>query len=131
MSTHALSPTDPTTAIRFVDVALVIAAAPFVIVAGLPVLGYAVAAVAWTLQRFAAVAIDKRARQAKELRSAIGLNIAALMARVWFVGLAILTVGLAGTDDDGLMAAVICLIAFTMYFAMSLLMRSLEKQGSV
>ena len=52
---------------------------------------------------------------------------ASIIARAWVVGLAILAVGLAGTRDDGAMAAATVLAAFTIYFAMNLLVRSLER----
>ena len=45
---------------RYLDVWLLILATPFVILLGAPVLGYVVGAVAWIIQRFAAVAIERR-----------------------------------------------------------------------
>ena len=43
------------------------------------------------------------------------------------MGLTILAVGLAGEREDGLMAAILILAAFTLYFVSSLLLRSLER----
>ena len=42
----------------------------------------------------------------------------------------VLAVGLAGDREDGLMAAVLLLAAFTLYFVTSLLLRSLEGKAS-
>ena len=46
------------------------------------------------------------------------------------MALTILVVGLAGTRQDGLMAALVLLVAFTVYFAMSLILRPLEGKDS-
>jgi len=113
--------------LRFLDVGLVILAAPFVVVSGLPLLGYGVGAGAWVLQRLAGELIERRAQASPDPRTAVGLSVASIIARAWVVGLAVLTVGLAGTRDDGAMAAATVLAAFTIYFAMNLLVRSLER----
>ena len=47
--------------------------------------------------------------------------------RVWIVGLSILAVGLAADREDGLMAALTALVAFTVYLATSLIIRPLER----
>jgi hypothetical protein len=127
MSHHVLRTVDPVAPLRFLDVGLVVLAAPFVAVSGLPLLGYAVGAGAWVLQRVAGELIERRAKASDDPRTAVGLSVASIIARAWVVGLAILTVGLAGTRDDGAMAAATVLAAFTIYFAMNLLVRSLER----
>ena len=66
----------------------------------------------------------------EDVRRAVGLNLGALIARSWLVGLTILAVGLAGEREDGLTAAVLVLAAFTLYFVTSLLTRSLEGKAS-
>ena len=123
MPAHALPSADPLAIFRWLDVVLVLLAAPFVVLTELPVLGYVVGAAAWVLNRAAGVAVERYARRRPNVRTAVGLNLAALIARSWLVGLAILVVGLAGDREDGLMAAVLMLVAFTVYFATSVLMR--------
>src|SRR5215210_6778639 len=118
------------TAVRYLDVVLVALSLPFVVVAGLPVLGFCVGAAAWITQRVAAVALEHRARAQQDLRSALGLNVAGMIGRAWLVGLTILAVGLAGDREDGVMAAVLILAAFTVYFSMTLLLRSLERSST-
>jgi hypothetical protein len=122
----ATSVADPLVLFRWLDVVLVILAAPFVVLTGLPVLGYVVGAVAWIVNRALGVLVERRARAQDDVRRAVGLNLAALIARSWLVGLTILAVGLAGEREDGLMAAVLLLAAFTVYFVTSLLLRPLE-----
>jgi len=117
---------DPLTLYRWLDVVLVVLAAPFVVLMDLPVLGYAVGAAAWIVNRVIGWAVERRARATGDVRKAVGLNLGALIARSWLVGLTILAVGLAGEREDGLTAAILLLAAFTLYFASSLLLRSSE-----
>ena len=131
MSVHALRSSDPLAALRWLDVVLVVAAAPFVLIAGLPVLGYVVGAAIWTLQRVAAVAVEHAAKATGDYRKAIGFGVASMMVRSWVLALTILAVGLAGEREDGLMAAVLVLVAFTVYFGLHMLLRSLERSDTV
>ena len=113
--------------LRYVDIVLVVAAQPFVAFAGLPLLGYGVGAAAWILQRAAGVALEHQARKTKEIRRQIGLNVGGTLARAWIVGGAILAVGLAGEREDGLTAAVLVAVAFTVYFALTLLLHTVAR----
>ena len=117
---------DPLVLFRWLDVVLVVLAAPFVVLMGLPVLGYAAGALAWIANRAIGAAVERYAGGQQDVRRAVGLNLGALIARTWLVGLTILAVGLAGQREDGLTAAVLLLAAFTLYFVTSLLLRSLE-----
>ena len=49
------------------------------------------------------------------------------MGRAWILGITILVVGLAGEREDGLMAALLALVAFTVYLATSLILRPTER----
>jgi hypothetical protein len=117
---------DPLVVVRYLDVALVLLAAPFVVLTGAPVLGYVAGAAAWVVSRALGAAAERAARNKADVRAAIGVNMGTLLLRVWIVALTILVVGLAGTRQDGLMAALLLLVAFTVYFAMSLIVRPLE-----
>jgi len=113
--------------LRYLDVVLIVAALPFVAFAGLPLLGYGVGAVAWMLQRGAGVALERQARESTDIRRQIGLNVGGTIARAWIVGGAILAVGLAGEREDGLTAAVLVLVAFTVYFGLALILHTVAR----
>ena len=117
---------DPLVPLRWLDVILVVLGAPIAILMGAPALGYLVGAAAWIVNRAIGAAAERRAKAAADVRKAVGLNLGALIARSWLVGLTILAVGLAGDREDGLTAAILVLAAFTIYFVTSLLSRSLE-----
>jgi hypothetical protein len=118
---------DPLIVLRYLDVLIVVLAAPFVVLTGLPVLGYVAGALAWLIQRAIAVAIEGRMRRQPDIRAAIGLGLGTTLGRAWLVGLTILVVGLAGAREDGVMAAVLVLAAYTVYLVTSLILRPLER----
>jgi hypothetical protein len=124
----AASGGDPLVFVRYLDVVVVLLAAPFVVLLGAPVLGYVVGAGVWVIQRAAAIAIERRAERANDVKTALGLNMASLILRAWLVGLTILAVGLIADREDGLTAGITVLAAFTVYFATALILRPLERK---
>jgi hypothetical protein len=115
--------------LRYLDVCLVLATAPFVLVSGLPTFGYLVGAAAWLLTRLGTAYVQERARRVADVRLRTGLLLAGMMARVWIVALAVILARYAGSTDDGIMAAGLVLAAFTVYFVMSLVTRGGALQG--
>ena len=121
---------DPLLVVRWLDVVLVLLAAPFVAIAGLPLLGYAVGAVLWIAQRLGAQVIDRRARSQADVRTTVGLQVAGIIGRGWLVALTILAVGLAAEREDGATAAVVVLAAFSVHLGMTLVLNAFDSRGS-
>ena len=125
MSTLALEGSDdlsngsrPPIAIRGADLGLLALALPAFVLAGWPIVGYAVAAGAWLAQRGLhqlADSASRRAIAARDRRRALGAVAAATLGRVWIVTLAILLVGLLAGPDDGLAAALLSLVLVTAF----------------
>jgi hypothetical protein len=109
--------------LRYLDVCLVLATAPFVLIAGLPLLGYLVAACAWLLTRAGMVWMQERALRAPDPKLKAGLQVGGMMGRLWLIALAVIVARYAGGKDDGIMAAALMLAAFTVYFVMSFVTR--------
>jgi hypothetical protein len=120
---------DPLIVLRYLDIVLVVLAAPFIVLTGLPQLGYLVGGVVWTAQRLVSVHFERRLRAQSDIRRAVGLGLGLSLARAWLVGLSILAVGLAGARADGATAAILVLVAFTVYFVTSLIIRPLERNA--
>jgi hypothetical protein len=118
---------DPLVFVRYLDVALIVLAAPFVVLMGGPVLGYVVGGSVWIASRFVAAAIERSARKSRSPRAQVGISFGVLMARAWLMAIAILVVGLAGDREDGLMAALLALVAFSVYLATTLIIRPTER----
>jgi hypothetical protein len=120
---------DPLRLVRFLDVVLLVLAAPLVIVLGAPVLGFAVGAGAWAVQRVISTAVEAHVRE-MDFRRGIALQLTMALARAFAVAGAILLVGILGARVDGLAAGITVLAAFTVYFALNLVLRPLESKSS-
>lgn len=114
------------TAVRYLDLIVLALAGVLFLVVGLPLLGYAVAAVAWLVQRAINQAATRRARASDDPRTSVGLMAASMLGRGWMVAGAILAVGLLGARADGLAAAVLSISLFTIYFSVQLVVRPLD-----
>jgi hypothetical protein len=112
-------------AIRWLDLIVLAAALPVFLLAGLPMLGYGVAAVAWLAQRAIQVALQRRAASSEDPRTIVALTAGGMILRAWMVAGAVFGVGVAGSNDDGLAAAVLVISLFTIYFATQLIVRPL------
>jgi len=126
MSSTTMPTSDPLILVRYLDVLVVVLAAPFVILMGAPLLGYVVGAVAWIATRILGVLVERYART-RSPKAQVGLTFAALMGRAWILGITILVVGIAGEREDGLMAALLALVAFTIYLATTLALPRTER----
>jgi hypothetical protein len=115
--------------LRYLDVCLVLATGPFVLLSGMPAFGYLVGAVAWLLTRTATAYAYARATRVPDARLKAGLQVGAMMGRIWIVALAVILARYAGGKDDGIMAAALVLAAFTVYFAMSFFTRPATLAG--
>ena len=118
---------DPLAPVRYLDVALVLLAAPFVVLFGVPPLGYMVGAAVWLISRGIEVLLERRAARA-QVRGALGLKFASMLGRTWLIGIAIVVVGVAAERQDGFVAAVVCLIAYTIHLATLLILRPFDSK---
>jgi hypothetical protein len=93
-----------------------VVALPLFVIAGWPMLGYAVAAAAWLAQRGIELAANRRAARAlaeRQRNTALGVIGASTLGRVWLIALAVLLVGLLGAREDGLAAALLSVVLMT------------------
>jgi hypothetical protein len=109
--------------LRYLDVCLVLATGPFVLIAGMPLLGYLVGACAWLLTRVGTAAMQERALRSRDPRVKAGLQVGGMMGRVWIIVLSVIVARYAGGKDDGIMAAALVLAAFTVYLVLTVTTR--------
>lgn len=117
------------TALRYIDLVLLWLTVPVALALGAPSFGLLLAAIVWTVQRLVALEVDRRAALRESAREAIGLNMATMMIRMWLVGTTVVVAGVAGEREDGVAAAVVLLVAFTVSLAATLLNRALSRPG--
>ncbi len=104
---------------KYVDLVLLAAALAVFLAAGLPMLGFAVGAAAWLVQRGVQMYVASRARselKAGNRQKAMGIVAMTTLGRVWLMATAVLLVGLADREA-GLAAAVLVAVLFTVSFA--------------
>jgi len=111
--------------IRYLDLVLLAVALPIFVVAGLPMLGYAVGAAAWLVQRGIQIALYRKAAAAEDPRTVVGIAAGSMIGRGWLVALTIFAAGLSD-EDAGLAAAVLVIVLFTAYFTVSMIMRPFD-----
>lgn len=127
MSTRAIEPSDAETptvlrVLSYLDLFALALALPLFLVAGFSMLGYAVAAGAWLIQRVVRSLVQRRAEAATDVRTSAGLTAASMLIRGWLVALALFAVGLRD-NEAGLAAAVLFLFLFSIFFTMQAIVR--------
>jgi len=105
---------------KYVDPLMLAAALAVFLLGGFPMLGFAVGAGAWLVQRIVGVIATKHV--AAELavgnrQKAMGITAATTLGRVWLMTLSVLLVGLLADHEDGLAAALLLTGLFTVSFA--------------
>jgi hypothetical protein len=112
--------------LRYFDVALVVLAAPIMLLIGVPSLGYSIGAGAWIVLRAVGVVVERSAESAQDPRTQIGLRLGYMLGRLFALALAVVIARRSGTQHDGLTALVVIAVAFTVQLAAS----ALTKVGS-
>jgi hypothetical protein len=113
------------TILRYLDLVLLALALPVFLVGGFPMLGFAAGALAWLLQRVIQVSLDRKAREADDLRRVAGLQAGSMIGRGWLSALILFGTGMID-NDSGLAGAVLVVVLFTAYFAVNLAMRPFD-----
>lgn len=109
--------------LRFFDCVLVLAFLPFALLAGLPTVGAVGGVILWLVQRGLGVVIDNQAAAQEDFRRQTAFTFASGMLRPLLMGITILALGGLGEREDGLTAALIVLVAFTVYMAIQIIFR--------
>jgi hypothetical protein len=102
---------------RYVDVLLVAIGAAVALPLGAPVLGYAIGAGTWLLQRLVQE-VDKRwiAKAATPVRH-LGFTLFEAFGRIWLLAGGLIVAIVVGTRADALTAGLIIVVAYTVAFA--------------
>jgi hypothetical protein len=103
--------------LAYLDVVLVILAAPVAIALGASPLGYLIAAGAWVLQRVLQQ-LDRRLIAARGADARFGLNLVDGFGRIWMLAGAIVLAAVIGGRSAGLTAALVIFCVYSIAFAM-------------
>ena len=117
---------------KYVDLLVLAAALAVFALGGLPMIGYAAGAAAWLAQRGIQVVAGRRAAAelaAGERQRAMGIIAATTLGRVWLMATAVLLTGLLSEREDGLAAAVLVVVLFTVSFVAQGIAHLFEPEG--
>ena len=114
-------------AIRYLDLIALALALPVFLLADFPMLGYAVGAGAWIIQRGVQVALLRRAAATEDPRTLVGITAASMIGRGWLCAIAIFLVGILSSDEAGLAAALLVIALFTIYFSVQMILRPFDQ----
>lgn len=106
----------------YLDIWLLICALPIFVGANLPILGWVGGTAAYVVQRLLSELLKRSAAQSDDLPSFLGVMVGGVIARGFFVAIAIFGVGMIN-GNAGAAAGILFLAAFTVYFTMSLILR--------
>jgi hypothetical protein len=131
LATHALNASNEPFALRalkHLDLVVLALALPVFALAGLPLLGWAAAAVAWVAQRAIAELANRKARASDDPRTVAGLLTGSMIGRGWLVALCIFGAGMIDREA-GLTAGVLSILLFTMWFTTQMATRPFDMGG--
>ncbi|HEX4463627.1 MAG TPA: hypothetical protein VH042_03180 [Solirubrobacterales bacterium] len=117
---------------KYVDLFALAAALVVFVLADLPLVGFAVGAAVWLVQRGVLALAKRRADEALangNRQKAMGMVAATTLGRVWLMATAVLVVGLLAGREDGLAAAILVLCLFTLSFAAQGIAHLFEPEG--
>jgi hypothetical protein len=109
--------------LRYIDVVLIAAAAPILLLIGVPAVGYGVGAGVWVLVRAVGVAMDRYAAAAGNTNQALTLKLVYMITRLFVLALAVVLVRRSAGKDDGLTALLVIVFAFTIALGLSFINR--------
>ena len=108
--------------VSYLDVVLVVLAAPIMLLIGVSAVGYAAGAGAWLGLRLAGIGVE-RAADAAEPRAQISIRMGYMLGRLFLLALAVILARRDGGQDAGLAALVVVVVAFTVQLATSAVSR--------
>ena len=132
MSTHAVVASQEPLGLRiyrFLDLVVLAISLPVFLAIGIPLLGWAITAAVWLVQRGLQVFLERRARASEDIRTVAGLVTGSMITRGWLMALAIFGAGMI-EREAGLAGAVLTILLFTIYFTGHMVLRPFEdKRG--
>jgi hypothetical protein len=111
------------TLLRYIDVVLIVLAAPIMLLIGVPADGYLIATAAWIALRFVGVAVERVATASGDQRNQLSARLGYMIGRLFALALTIILVRKGFGRDAGLAALVVIVFAFTVQLATSAVTR--------
>ena len=121
-SVNAAMNYEPPALLRYFDVALVVVAAPILLLIGVSPAGYGIGAGAWIVLRVVGVLVDRQA-SAIAAPTAVGVRLGYMLGRLFALAIAVVLVRKGYGQGAGLACLVVVVAAFTVQLALSAINR--------
>ncbi|HEY3728061.1 MAG TPA: hypothetical protein VGL51_12855 [Solirubrobacteraceae bacterium] len=113
----------PVTVLRYLDVVLVVLAAPIMLLIGVSPAGYLIGAGAWVALRAVGVAVEGYASSVSDVNRVLGARLGFMLGRLFALAIVVILVRKSDGQDAGLAALVVIVFAFTVQLATSAISR--------
>lgn len=112
------------TALSYLDVVVLVLAAPIMLLIGVPAAGYLVGAGAWIALRAVGVGVDRVAAATHEQARELALRMGYLLGRLFLLAIAVILVRQGSGKDAGLTALLVIVFAYTFSMILSIFTRA-------
>jgi hypothetical protein len=106
--------------LRYIDVILIVVAAPILLLIGVPANGYAAGGGVWLALRVVGMAVERYANAMTNPQRELMLRLAFTMTRIFTLAITVILVRKNAGQDAGLTALAVVVVAFTINFFMSI-----------
>lgn len=108
--------------LAYLDLVVIVVAAPIMLLIGVPAVGYCAGAGAWIALRAVGFAVDRVAPSLEQTRE-LTLRLAYLLGRLFLLAIVVIVVRNGAGRDDGLTALLVIVFAFTLQLIVSFVTR--------
>jgi hypothetical protein len=115
--------------LRYLDVVVILVAAPIMLLIGVSPDGYLVGAGAWILLRVVGVGVERLASATTDLNRAIGLRLGYMLGRLFALAIVVILVRKSAGQDAGLACLLVVVFGFTVQLATSAITRPGQASG--
>jgi hypothetical protein len=111
-------------ALSYLDVVVLVVAAPIMLLIGVPAAGYLVGAGAWIALRAVGVGVDRVASVQPEQARELAIRMGYLLGRLFLLAIAVILVRQDSGRDAGLTALLVVVFAYTFSMLLSIFTRA-------
>src|ERR1700753_369376 len=124
MSLSASPPSEAhVSVLSYLDVVVLVVAAPIMLLIGVPAVGYLVGAGAWIVLRAVGVGVERAVAAIGDPRREVTLRLGYLLGRLFTLAIVVILVRNGSGRDAGLTALLVIVFAFTLQLVLSFLTR--------
>jgi hypothetical protein len=109
----------PLTVLGYMDVVLIVLAAPIMLLIGVSAAGYCIAGGTWIALRALGVAVERFAAATPEANRQIGVRMGYMLGRLFTLAIVVILVRKSDGQDAGLAALAVVVFAFTAQLVLS------------